>query len=93
MSVFDYSILGCIAVRVALDFISISSIFNKLSISAFSMETRGGGASCKTLVKILSARCVWRTCSRRYNCMASPVADVDVIIALLQDQAYFCVHG
>lgn len=78
---------------VAWDFISISSIFNKRSISAISMETWGGGASLKTLVKILSARRVWRTWSRRYNCMVSPVADVDVITALLQDQAYFCVHG
>lgn len=57
MSVFKYSVLGCIAVRVAWDFISISITLNERSIAAISMETWEGGAlSRNTLVKILSAR-------------------------------------
>lgn len=52
MSVFKYSVLGCIAVRVAWDFISISITLNERSIAAISMET----LSRNTLVKILSAR-------------------------------------
>lgn len=59
MSVFKYSVLGCVAVHVAWDFISISIILNERSISAISMETWDGGAlSRNTLVKILSARYV-----------------------------------